>query len=158
MDSIPEIISHLNESRVLNEGKVGAFFMVNGDILSNDTDVRNGEDYADFVNYSSHWDLWRAAQKAYPELKDIEYDTFPRGRVVYNKKTHKYTIFIDPKLNNEIDLEIITMTYNLRSGSYIVDDTDEHYQSSDNPPRDVYIDESIKFDKSLDHYIKRETY
>ena len=131
---------------------------MNGDILSNEVDMRHGEEYGDFVNYSSHWDLWRAAQKAYPVLKDIEYDTFPRGRVVYNKNTHKYIIYMDPVLNNEIDIDLITDRFNLRSGSYLVDDKDEHYQSWDNPPRDVYIDESVRFDKSLDHYVNRETY
>lgn len=153
-----EIIRRLQENRVLNESKVGAFFIVNGDILSNEVDVRDGESYGDFVNYSSHWDLWRAAQRYYPVLRKIEYDTFPRGRVVYNSKIKKYIIYIDPKLNNEIDIDLIADRFDLRVGSYIVDDSDEHYQSSSNPPSNVYIDESIRFDKSLDNYVKRETY
>lgn len=150
--SVQEIVSKLHEARV------GAFYIVNGDILSNDTEVTRGDEYGDFVNYSSHWDLWRAAQRAYPELRKVEYDTFPRGRVIYNKNTHKYTIYLDPKLNNEIDIELITIQYRLKSGSYIINDTDEHYQSSDNPPSEIYLDDSIKFDKSLDHYVLRETY
>lgn len=153
-----EIIRRLQENRVLNESKVGAFFIVNGDILSNEVDVRDGESYGDFVNYSSHWDLWRAAQKYYPVLRKIEYDTFPRGRVVYNSKIKKYIIYIDPKLNNEIDIDLIADRFNLRVGSYIIDDSDEHYQSSSNPPSNVYIDENLRFPKSLDHYVDRETY
>lgn len=152
------IVKRLIENKLLNESRVGAFFIVNGDILSNDVAVQDGDEYGNFVNYSSHWDLWRAAQKALPQLRKIDYATFPRGRVVYNKDTRKYIIYIDPKLNNVIDLDIITSQYNLRSGSYIVDDKDEHYRSSDNPPEDVYIDENIKFDKSLDNYVTRETY
>lgn len=150
--SIAEIVKNLHES------KIGAFYIVNGDILSNETDVRNGEEYGDFINYSSHWDLWRAAQKYYPILKKVEYDTFPRGRVVYHKATHKYIIYLDPKLNNVLDLELIIDRFSLRDGTYVVDDKDEHYQSSANPPRNVYIDESIRFDKSLENYIVRETY
>lgn len=155
--SINSIVKRLRESR-LDESKVGAFFMVNGDILSNDIDVRDGDEYGNFVNYSSHWDLWRAAQKYYPELRKIEYDTFPRGRVVFDKVNNKYIIYLDPKLNNPIDIEIITIQYNLKNGSYIVNDKDEHYQSSDNPPSDIYLDESIKFNERLEHYIQRETY
>lgn len=153
-----EIIRRLQENRVLNESKVGAFFIVNGDILSNEVDVRDGESYGDFVNYSSHWDLWRAAQRYYPALKNIEYDTFPRGRVVYNSKTRKYIIYIDPKLNNEIDIDLIADRFDLRAGSYVIDDSDEHYQSSSNPPSNVYIDENLRFSKSLDNYVDRETY
>lgn len=153
-----EIVKRLMESRILNESKVGAFFIVNGSILSNEVNVRDGEEYGDYVNYSSHWDLWKAAQKYYPELKHIEYDTFPRGRVVFNKKTRKYIIYLDPKLNNEIDIDLIIDRFDLSSGAYIIDDKDEHYQSSSHPPQDVYIDESIRFDKSLDHYVIRETY
>lgn len=152
------IVKRLMENRNLNESKVGAFFIVNGDILSNEIDVRDGESYGDFVNYSSHWDLWRAAQRQYPDLKSIEYDTFPRGRVVYNKATHKYIIYLDSKLNNEIDIELITDRFDLKSGSYIIDDQDEHYVSSDHPPQDVYIDENIRFDKDLSEYIQKDTY
>lgn len=152
MNSIDNIL------KKLREGKVGAFFIVNGDIISNEVDVRDGEEYGDFVNYSSHWDLWRAAQRYYPQLKNIEYDTFPRGRVVFNKKDRKYIIYLDPKLNNEIDIDLVTDRFNLRNGTYVVDDRDEHYQSSNHPPKDLYIDENTDFKESLDHYVKRETY
>lgn len=152
MDSVRSVVNRLLES------KVGAFFIVNGDILSNEVDVRQGDSYGDFVNYSSHWDLWKAAQRAYPQLLNIDYDTFPRGRVVYNKSIRKSIIYLDPKLNNEIDIELVTDRFRIKNGTYIVDDQDEHYVSSDNPPLDVYIDEDIRFDRELSRYIDRDTY
>lgn len=157
--SVESIVKILRENRLLNESKVGAFYFIGNKIISNDTDLRNGEEYGGFVNYSSHWDLWSAFLKEYPEYKSLDYDYFPRGRVIFDKKKWKYILYLDDKLKSPKYLDKIERQYNLRKGSYEIG-KDEHYQSLQ-PEYDIDDDEledDVLFEESLDHYVNRETY
>lgn len=154
-----EIVSRLFENKRLHEARVGAFYFIGNKIITNDIDVRNGESYGGYVNYSSHWDLWRAFLREYPEYKGLNYDYFPRGRVVFDGNTHKYILYIDPKLNSDKYLSKIKSHYRLASGSYVLGD-DEHY-SSEQPEDDIddeELEDDVLFTESLDHYVERETY
>lgn len=157
--SINSIVKKLYENKKLLESKVGAFYFIGNKIISNDIDVRDGEEYGDYVNYSSHWDLWRAFLKEYPEYKYLDYDYFPRGRVIFDKKNWKYILYIDNKLNTPKYLDKIESQYRLRKGTYEIG-KDEHYDSTQ--PIDDVDDEELErdviFSESLNHYVKRETY
>jgi len=126
--SIETIVHKLQESR-LNESDVGAFYMVGDNLLSNSVKLSDGDEYGGFINYSSHWDLWKALCRSYPKLKNYEYDDFPRGRVVFDKTSRKSIIYLDKKLNNPQAVDKICKEYHLGS-NYEVNDEDEHYQST----------------------------
>ena len=79
-----------NHQVALNEAKVGAFYIIKGKIYSQDVDLRQGESYGDFINYASHWDLWDYVISRIPTLSRVDYDYFPRGRVVFKKSLNKY--------------------------------------------------------------------
>lgn len=112
----------------LAESSVGAFYMIGNNIIANATNVARGESYGDFVNYSNHWDLWKVVCRAYPLFRRFEYDDFPRGRVVFNKKDRQFIIYLDKKLNNKTHIDKICKEFGLGT-NYVVNDTDEHYVS-----------------------------
>lgn len=154
-----EIVDKLIESKRLRESRVGAFYFIGNKIISNDIDVRDADEYGGFKNYSSHWDLWRAFLKEYPEYDSLDYDYFPRGRVVFDGNKHKYVLYLDSKLTEPKYLNKIKSQYRLSSGSFIFGD-DEHY-TSQQPIDDIdddELDDDVIFHESLDHYIKMETY
>lgn len=125
--SVENIVHKLQENR-LTESHVGAFYMIGDTLLSNNVKVSDGDEYGGFVNYSTHWDLWKALCQTYRKLSNYEYDDFPRGRVVFDKTNRKFIIYLDKKLNNPKAIDKICQEYGLGS-NYVVNDTDEHYQS-----------------------------
>lgn len=140
-------------------GRVGAFFFIGNHIISNDIDREQGDKYGDYINYSSHWDLWRAFVKLYPEYESLDYDYFPRGRVVYSMKEGIYILYVDSKLNGGKYIDKIKSQYQLEPGKY-KQEFDEHYQSQQ-PIEDIddeEITEDVIFTESLDKYVTRETY
>lgn len=51
------------------------------------------EKYGDFLNYpESHMEVW---EKNYAKKYGVDFDFFPRGRVVYNLKEDCYYIYHD---------------------------------------------------------------
>ena len=154
-----EIVKKLFENKRLDESRVGAFYFIGNKIVSNDADMRDGESYGGYVNYSSHWDLWSAFLKEYPEYEFLDYDYFPRGRVIFDRNKWKYILYIDPKLNNPKYLNKIESQYHLNKDAYEIG-KDEHYQSQQQPHDvdDDELEDDVIFTESLDHYIKRETY
>lgn len=156
--SVQSILRKIRENR-LRESKVGAFYFIGNHIVSNNIDMRDGDSYGDYVNYSSHWDLWKSFLRVYPEYKYLDYDYFPRGRVVFDKKNWKYVLYIDDKIKSKEYLDKIETHYNLSKGSYEFGN-DEHYQSTQTV-EDIDPDEledDVIFNESLDYYIKRDTY
>ena len=147
-----QIVKRLFENHRLDEGKVGAFYFLGDHILSNAADVRDAEEYGGFVNYSSHWDLWSAFLRKYPDYKYLDYDYFPRGRIVFDKNIHKYILYIDPKLNSRKYLDKIEDEFGLTRSSYVFGE-DEHYRSQQ-PIDDIdpdEIEDDVIFGESLEY-------
>lgn len=46
----------------------------------------------------THVEYWETLRDVIPELRNIEYDEIPRGRVIYNAKTSKSYADMDAKL------------------------------------------------------------
>lgn len=140
-------------------GHVGAFYFIGNKIITNDIPVEKGNEYGDYINYSSHWDLWRAFVAEYAEYDFLDYDYFPRGRVIYDKANEKFILYVDAKLNSEKYIRKIEKQYLLDAG-YYVQGVDEHYQSQQ-PMEDMdddELEEDFIFEAPLEEYLKRETY
>lgn len=72
---------------------VNVFFYVNGKFLVSECENEKSEKYGDFLNYpKSHMEVWE--EKYYNKYK-VDFDYFPRGRVVYNLKEKCYYIYHD---------------------------------------------------------------
>ena len=90
--------------------------------------LSDGVYFGDFgqLNYD-HFDRWETWKNEY-RLPDVEYDYYPRGRVMFNAKIHKYVVICDPCIANDVDLrKSLCYEYGLDPRK-VVWDTDEHYE------------------------------
>ena len=97
------------------------FFCVNGELLFHFTSLEESEEYGDFYNYPySHFQIW---VKYYEEKYNVDFDYYPRGRVVYRKTDDTYLIYYDPCMEKDINKVIIKYKYKKIKLCH-----DEHYQ------------------------------
>src|SRR6202035_1481936 len=75
---------------------VGIFWLLNGKLVIDSMPLGEAEPYGDHLTHPrSHidvWGQWRLDGKAPGES---EYEEFPRGRVMYNTKTQRFTLLAD---------------------------------------------------------------
>lgn len=77
---------------------VNLFFFVNGKFLVHKCENEQAEKYGDFLNYpQSHMEIW---DKYYQKKYHVDFDFYPRGRVVYNIKEDCYYIYHDKCIND----------------------------------------------------------
>ena len=97
------------------------FFSVNGELLFHGCNLEEGEPYGIFSNYPhSHYDIWN---ENYEQKYGVDFDYYPRGRVVYRSSDDTYLIYYDKCMEPHIDL--VTDKY---IGKKIEIGYDEHYQ------------------------------
>ena len=97
------------------------FFFADGKLLFHGCSLSDAEPYGVFSNYPhSHYDIWN---KHYESEYGVEFDYFPRGRVVYRKSDDTYLIYYDKCM--EADIAAVTDKY---VGKKFITDYDEHYQ------------------------------
>ena len=97
------------------------FFCVNGELLFHGCSLEDGEPYGIFSNYPhSHYDIWN---NNYEQKYGVEFDYYPRGRVVYRSSDDTYLIYYDKCMESHIHL--VTHKY---LGKKIETGHDEHYQ------------------------------
>ena len=102
-------------------GFIGLFFVANGELLLHICALPNGEPYGDFINYpESHDTVW---QREYYLKYRVDYDFFPRGRIIYNSMTGVYLLYHDSCAAAEA--EALRGRYPERK---CVVSLDEHYQ------------------------------
>ena len=105
----------------MNEKQVGLFFYVNGKFLLHYCDLKDAENYGNFLIYSdSHFDIW---EKYYYSKFHVDFDFFPRGRIAYHKSNNTFLIYYDKCIKHNID-EIL----NKYIGCNTELSLDEHYQ------------------------------
>lgn len=99
---------------------VNLFFKVNNKFLIHKCENKDAEKYGDFLNYpKSHFEIWK---KYYESKYYVDFDYFPRGRVVYNIKEDCYYIYHDKCI---IDLSEIIKEYSNTNYKICLD---FHYQ------------------------------
>lgn len=109
--------------------RVGPFYYIDGVVFEDSDDLRDATlvstGFSDSNN--SHYDYWKFSQSIYPEFRSLDYDYYPRGRVVYNNTTDTYYLYTDKcLLDNNITSDIISK-FNLPKSKVIIS-TDDHYQ------------------------------
>lgn len=118
-------------SRPVPEPRVGIFWVVRGKLVIDSMALSDGEPYGDHLTHPrSHievWEQWRLSGKIPSES---EYEEFPRGRVMYNTQTERFTLLADRCILKDKDVVAIIMSeMNLRSQS-TDKGTDAHYRCS----------------------------
>ena len=75
------------------KGKVGLFFLADGKLLLHTCPLADAQPYSDFLNYPySHDAIWR---KHYQHTYHVDFDYWPRGRIIYCTATRTYSLFYD---------------------------------------------------------------
>jgi hypothetical protein len=111
------------------ELRVGIFWLLNGKLLIDSTPLSEGEPYGDHLTHPrSHIDVWEQWRLSGKVPGESEYEEFPRGRVVYNTKTQRFTllgdkcILRDKRVVSQILSELNLPSKNTDNG------TDSHYR------------------------------
>ena len=97
------------------------FFYIDNVFFIHGCSISNGKLYGDFINYPhSHHDIW---VKKYQKKYNVDFDYFPRGRVIYRSSDNTYLIYYDKCMESCIGF--LTDKY---VGKKITINYDEHYQ------------------------------
>ena len=103
------------------DGRVGLFFVIDGELMLHICDLSDGEQYGDFINFpESHDAVW---QREYSKKHQVDYDYYPRGCIIYNRLTGIYKIFYDSCVDATAD-ELYLCYPDGRCEAHL----DEHYQ------------------------------
>lgn len=104
---------------------VGLFFYVNNDFIFSGCCLKEAQSYGDFMIYpESHYDIWDKikAEDKENRIKGVDYDYYPRGRVVYRKSDDTFIIYYDKCVMKELDR--LSKEY---EGYNVKYELDEHY-------------------------------
>jgi hypothetical protein len=118
MNDIQKYLKELHERqekmkklREAKEPQVGIIYYIKNELFIDGTPVSMGEPYGDFLNHptghSQYWDMivkLLVRHRGLLELKDFEYDYYPRGRVIYDKKKEEFIIYLDKTLIDKDNL------------------------------------------------------
>lgn len=80
-------------------GRIGIFWWHNGRLLSAIGTVDEGETVSDIVDSKfTHIETWPDLQRHHPELRRLEYEDVPRGRVTYVPHKNSFQVRMDKTL------------------------------------------------------------
>lgn len=85
-------------SKQIEQGQptVGIFWLFNGQLIFDTTQLTNGEDDGEFIDHpTGHSDYWEELQERGAVPRDIEYEEPPRGRVLFKKKSGRFALYAD---------------------------------------------------------------
>jgi hypothetical protein len=87
------------------EPLVGIFWLVGKRLIIDTMPLSKAGDYGQFKIYEGdHVTLWSEMEKRGEVPRDSAYEEHPRGRVNYNTKTEKFTLFMDRCILREQDV------------------------------------------------------
>ena len=116
--------SHTGQS----EPRVGIFWLIGQRLVIDTMPLSKASKYGDCKIYEGdHITLWSEMEKRGEVPRETDYEEHPRGRVNYNTKTQRFTLFLDRCI-----LRKKSAVKKLMSHMHLPDDTalstDEHYQ------------------------------
>jgi hypothetical protein len=78
------------------EPHVGIFWLFRGKLVIDSTPFSEGEPYGDHLAFSrSHIDVWEQWRLGGKVPVESEYEEYPRGRIVFNTKTRRFSLLAD---------------------------------------------------------------
>lgn len=80
--------------------KVGLFWVFKGELLTGAVPLSEGAEYGDAIHgQADHVDYWPKLQRLHSELRHLEYEEVPRGRVLFMKTTSRFCVYMDKVLH-----------------------------------------------------------
>lgn len=110
--------------------KVGIFFFIDNEILTDAVPVSEAEPYGDALQHGGHYEFWESlVPKTGTEkkLKARAYDAYPRGRVVFFPAEEMFRVYMDKCLTAGT-LEVIREKFGLMGSIQVELKGDEHYR------------------------------
>ena len=84
---------------------VGIFWLLNGRLIIDSMPLGEAEPYGDHLTHPrSHIDVWVHWRLGGKVPDESEYEEFPRGRVMYNTKTHRFRLLADKCILRDKDM------------------------------------------------------
>jgi len=78
------------------EPRVGIFWLLNGKPIIDSAPLSEAEPYGDHLTHPrGHAAVWEQYQRVGTVPAEMEYEEAPRGRVMYNTKTQRFTLLAD---------------------------------------------------------------
>src|ERR1039458_6900246 len=78
------------------EPRVGIFWLIDERIVIDTTPVSKAEAYSRASTHpTSHIDYWTRLQRTGAVPPEVEYEEPPRGRVVFDKREQRFTLYAD---------------------------------------------------------------
>jgi hypothetical protein len=107
---------------------LGIFWLIGERLIIDTTPLSEAGNYGDFKIYEGdHVTLWSEMEKRGDVPRDSAYEEHPRGRVNYNTRTEKFTLFLDRCILRKKDVVSKLMSLmNLPSDTEM--STDGHYR------------------------------
>jgi hypothetical protein len=122
-------------------GNVGIFWVHEGTVLPRPIAIANAECSGDYVDSSEgHVDVWENVNgfaDQFPELAGRDYETVPRGRVLYNRKDKRFVIYLDECLNHPATQTKLKNAFGLIKYDCVFK-TDPHYVTDPNAIRRLF--------------------
>jgi len=118
------------ETEESGEPRVGIFWVLNSEPLIDSAPLSGAEPYGDHLTHPrGHAELWERSQGKGAASPDMEYDEPPRGRVMYNTKTRRFTLLADKCIlkDNRVISKIMSQLHLPRNTEM---GTDSHYRCS----------------------------
>jgi hypothetical protein len=110
---------------------VGIFWLLNGKLVFDSTPLGEAEPYGGHLTHPrSHiavWGQWRLGGRVPGES---EYEEFPRGRVMFNTKTQRFTLLADRCILRDKDMVSRVMSELHLPSKNTHKGTDAHYRCS----------------------------
>jgi hypothetical protein len=80
--------------------EVGVFWVFKGRLLKFTKPLEQGYDNGEVVDTDdNHLDVWPKLQMALPQLRVLEYEDVPRGRVLFHKAARRFGVYMDKRLH-----------------------------------------------------------
>jgi hypothetical protein len=85
-----------NAGKRKNEPQLGIFWLVSSNLVIDSTPLSEALPYGNhFTHPRGHLEVWTQFQQSGTVPADLEYEELPRGRVMYNTKTQRFSLLAD---------------------------------------------------------------
>lgn len=108
---------------------IGIFWFCDNKVIgiAHDFSLKEADSIGLIDSKYTHVDYWEILRRQLPELKDIEYEQLPRGRVIFDTNKNKAIIYIDETLLKRRKVNEILNFFDLDFTSVVLR-TDSHYK------------------------------
>jgi hypothetical protein len=117
---------------------IGIFWLYKGQVLAQATSLEAGVDSPESIDSPfDHVRIWPNFQAKHQELRHLEYEEVPRGRVLFLKRGKRFMVYLDKKLLRQ--RRRIQQTFHLPATRTSFT-TDPHYLTDSKSGRQIFDD------------------